>query len=166
MAKKILIVYGSHAGSTAAAAEFIGKTFIEKGGSVDIKAAKKAGSPSGYDAVVIGTNIRAGQVNGAIKSFVGRNKKILGKVPVSVFAVCLTMKDDTTENRKKVSAWLAPLKELIKPVDEGLFAGKVEIAKLGVFARFVAEKMAKLNDQDHTNSGAIKSWAENLYNRL
>jgi menaquinone-dependent protoporphyrinogen oxidase len=166
MSKKILVAYGSHAGSTAEVADAIAKTLAEKGAVVEVKPVEKVKNIDGYGAVVVGTNIRAGQVKGSVKSFVSRNGQALKKVPVALFVVCLTMKDDTPENRAKVSGWLAPLKTGIKPVDEGLFAGKVDKSKLDIFARFVAEKMAKIEDHDYRDWDKIRSWANALYAKL
>ncbi len=166
MPKKILVAFGSSAGSTAEVSDFIGKILAEKGALVEVNPVEKIKNIAGYDAVVIGTNIRAGHIKGSVKSFVSRYKEALNKVPVALFVVCLTMKDDTPENRIKVSSWLEPIKAVVKPVSEGLFAGKVELAKLGFFARFIFEKMAKMKDQDYINWETIKSWAMDLYGKL
>jgi menaquinone-dependent protoporphyrinogen oxidase len=166
MPKKILVAYGSSAGSTAEAADFIGGILAESSALVDVKPVEKIRNVTGYDEVVIGTNIRAGHIKGSVKNFVNRNKKALQNIPVALFVVCLTMKDDTPENRKKVSEWLGPIRAHIKPIDEGLFAGKVELAKLGFFARFIFENMAKMKDHDYRDWEKVKSWAVGLSGKL
>lgn len=166
MNKKILITYGSHAGSTAGVADAIAKTLSENGAVVEVKPVENIRNIQGYNAVVIGTNIRAGHVKSSVKGFVARNKQALREVPVALFAVCLTMKDDTPGNRAKVSSWLGPLKTGFVPAGEGLFAGKVEFAKLGLFARFILEKMAKLPEGDYTDRDAVRAWAKQMAEKL
>ena len=166
MSKKILVAFGSHAGSTAEAADVIAGALADKGAAVEVKPVEKVKDIKGYDAVVIGTNIRAGNIKGPVKSFASRFAAKLADVPVALFVVCLTMKDDTPENRKTVSAWLEQIQLKNKPVDAGLFAGKVEFAKLGFFARYIMEKMAKAAEQDFMDRDKIKSWANALYPKL
>jgi menaquinone-dependent protoporphyrinogen oxidase len=162
MSKKVLVVYGSDAGSTAEVADFIGKTLIENGLQADVKPAGSADNAEGYDAAVIGTNIRAGKTNKSLKNFTARNLGSLEKIPTAFFAVCLTMKEDTPDNRKFVSSRMEVLEAGLKPVDEGLFAGKVNLAKLKPFPRFIMKNMVKAVDHDYRDWNAIRIWAENL----
>ena len=44
-------------------------------------------------------------------------------MPTALFLVCITIARDTERNRRAVSAYLEPVRMLVKPVAEGLFAG-------------------------------------------
>jgi hypothetical protein len=55
-------------------------------------------------------------------TFVKSNREALVQMPVATFVACATMQEDTEENRRTVAAYLDPLRELVEPVEEGLFA--------------------------------------------
>ena len=124
MAKKVLVAYGSFSGSTAETAVFIGKKLAEKGMTADVKPVEKIKSIEGYNAVIIGSAIMMGKMKSSVIKFAEKNREALGRVPVAVFLVCLTMAKDTPENRKTASGYLDPLKAIVKPVSEGLFPGR------------------------------------------
>ena len=130
MAKKVLVAYGSFSGSTAETAVFIGKKLAEKGMTADVKPVEKIKSIEGYNAVIIGSAIMMGKMKSSVIKFAEKNREALGRVPVAVFLVCLTMAKDTPENRKTASGYLDPLKAIVKPVSEGLFPGRVRFMDL------------------------------------
>jgi hypothetical protein len=74
------------------------------------------------------------------------------------------MKDDTPENRKKVLAYLDPVRKVapnIEPVSTGLFAGVVDFSKLS----FMDKSMLKIkgaSEGDFRNWAAIKKWATDI----
>jgi menaquinone-dependent protoporphyrinogen oxidase len=165
MSKKILVAYATRAGSTMEVADSLGKVIAESGCQVDVLPVKKVKSTEGYDAVVLGTAVRMGKIMPEIVSFTKKNKAKLGKLPVAAFVVCLTMKDDTPENRKTVSAYLDPVKKEVGLADEGLFAGKLDVAKLGFFSRFIMTKMVKTPDADHRDWKKIREWGAKLFQK-
>ncbi|MRR14695.1 hypothetical protein EG833_04560, partial [archaeon] len=126
MQKRILIVYGSWAGSTAEVADFIGTILAEGRYRVDVKPVESVKSMSGYHAVIIGSAIRVGKVKPGVLDFVKVHKAELEKIPTAYFVVCMTMKDDTPENRRIVDAYLDPLRGEVRPMDSGLFAGRMD----------------------------------------
>lgn len=162
----ILVVYGSWAGSTAEVADFIGRTLAEGGARVEVKPVESVKSLSGYHAVLIGSAIRIGKVKPEIMAFVKRNSAELRQIPTVFFVVCMTMKDDTPENRKTVHAYLDPLREHVNPVDTGLFAGRMDYAKLGFFARIAVERFVKVPEGDFRDWNAIRAWAQKLSPKL
>jgi len=65
--------------------------------------------------------------------FVKKHQDTLGRVSTAYSVVSLTRKDDTVENRRKVLAYLDPVRKQapqINPVDIGLFAGALDYKKL------------------------------------
>jgi menaquinone-dependent protoporphyrinogen oxidase len=160
--KKILIVYGSKLGSTLEVADSIGETLSKHKFMVDVKPADKAQSLENYKAVIIGSAIRAGKILSEIKDFVKNNKAILKNIPVAYFIVCMTMKDDTPENRKIADGYLDPLREEITPVDVGLFAGKMDYSKLGFANKIIVQHLVKTPEGDFRNWKQINSWADSL----
>lgn len=166
MTKSILVAYGSWAGSTAEVADFVGRTLAEGGARVDVKPVDSVKSLDGYAAIVIGSAIRVGKVKPEVMDFVKDHASEIKKIPAAYFIVCMTMKDDTPENRRTVNAYLDPLREVLGPFDAGLFAGKMDYAKLGFFARMAVQYFVKVPQGDFRNWEAIGSWARSVYPKL
>ena len=159
---KILIAYATKAGSTAEVAAEIGRVIESKGGcQVDVRPVGKLNGVDGYDAVVIGSAIRAGKWLPEARKFVEKHRDALGRVPVALFAVCLTLKDDTEENRRTVAAYLDPICEIVQPVEVGLFAGVMDYSKLPFILRLLMKAM-KTPQGDFRDWEAITSWADNI----
>ncbi len=161
MKKRILIAYGSRCGSTGGVAEDIGKVLSKAGAGVDVHPVKDVNDLSSYQAVIVGSAIRMGKWLPEAVEFVKAHQSALSRLPVAYFAVCLTMKDDTTENRRKASGFLDPVcKQFpqVKPLEIGLFAGAVDYKKLS-FAYSLILKVKGAPEGDFRNWEAIRTWA-------
>jgi menaquinone-dependent protoporphyrinogen oxidase len=166
MSKKILVAYGTRAGSTAEVADAVGKKLAQGGAIVDVKSVKNVHDINGYQAIVLGSAIRAGHVLPEILDFVKQHKSDLQKLPVAYFVVGMTLREDTPEKRKIVNAYLDPLRAEITTVDVGLFAGKMDYSKLGFFEKFIIKNMIKVPEGDLRNWPEINNWAEKLLPKL
>lgn len=164
MGDKILVAYASRAGSTGEVAEAIGEVLCNGGAAVDVRLAKDVTDVSPYRAVVVGSAIYMGRWMSEAVKFVERQRDALSQVPVAYFTVCLTMKDDTEENRRTVAAYLDPVREQVpqvQPVDVGLFAGRLDSSKLPFLYRLIIKAM-KQPEGDFRNWEAIRAWAGEL----
>lgn len=169
MSKKILVAYGSYSGSTAETANFIGKKLSDKGMQVDVKPVNKIKSIDGYNSVIIGSAIMMGKMKSSVVKFVKRNKDGLARVPVAMFLVCLTVKEDTAENRKIASGYLDPVKAEIKPVSEGFFPGKVDFKKIPFPASLLTILPAFKNsvpEGDFRDWGKVEKWVNDTESKL
>ncbi len=164
MDKKILVAYGSWAGSTAEIAEAIAAALQESGWAAEASPASKVMDLSPYRAVIVGSGIHAGELHGNVYRFMARHKIALQQMPVAYFVVCMGMKEDTAEHRQQVAAYLNKLHETyphIQPVDEGYFAGVMDFNKLSWIFRTMM-KVMKLEEGDYRDEEAIRAWAVGL----
>ena len=160
----ILVAYATQAGSTGEVAEAVGEALREDNTPVDVRRAKEVSDVSAYRAVVLGTGIRAGRVYREAVGFLQRHQDALSKVPVAYFVVCMTMQDDTEENRRVVEAYLDPVREKVpqvRPVDVGLFGGVMNFKVLPLLLRLLV-KVMKSPEGDFRDWEAVREWATSL----
>jgi len=163
---KILIAYATKAGSTSEVAAEIGRVVESKGDcKVDVYPVGELKEVGGYDAVIIGSAIRVGKWLPEAIEFVEKHRDALSQVPVAFFIVCLTLKEDTQENRRTVAAYLDPVREMVQSVDVGLFAGVMDYAKLPFTFRLMMKAM-KSPEGDFRDWAAIRAWADQVRDRL
>jgi len=161
MKKRVLISYASRCGSTGGVAEAMGQALCGMGASADIRLVKNVNDLSPYDAVIVGSAVRRGKWLPEAVGFVRDNQDMLGRMPIAYFVVCLTMKDNTAENRSKVMAYLDPVRKeapKIQPVAVGLFPGAIDFGKLSfVDKMFLTAKGG--SEGDYRDWPAVKAWA-------
>ena len=161
---RILIAYASRCGSTSEVAEAIGQTLCETGVSTDVRLVGNADVLSPYGAVILGSAIRAGKWLSEAVTFVEKHQESLSRIPVAYFVVCMAMKENSIETRRRARAFLDPLYELaprVKPVGTGLFAGATDFNKLSFINRSIL-KAKGIPEGDFRNWEAIRKWAVNV----
>jgi menaquinone-dependent protoporphyrinogen oxidase len=166
MIPQILVAYATRAGSTAEVAGAIGKELAAGAVMVDVKPIKKVKSIDGYQGVVLGSAIRAGNILPEVTDFVYTHKDELQKVPVAYFIVCFILRENTEENRKTANAYLDPLRTEVTPVDVGLFTGKMDFSKLSFWEIFIIKYIVKAPEGDLRDWQQINDWAANLLPKL
>jgi len=166
MSKRILVTYASQGGSTAGVAEAIAKSLADAGCSVDLRPVKEVTDLAPYQAVVIGSAVHSGKWMPDAAEFVERNKTALRRMRTAIFQVCLMLATSNAQYKSMVPSWLDPLKDALKPVAAGSFAGALQLDhypkltdRLGLRI-FLAT--VKLKDGDYRDWDAIRSWAEDL----
>jgi menaquinone-dependent protoporphyrinogen oxidase len=122
---------------------------------------------SPYQAVVAGSAINAGAWLPEAMQFVQANQAELRCKPFAAFLVCMTLTMKNGEQyRSSVSHWLAPVRALVKPVSEGLFAGGLDIGKLPSFSARLKFRLSVLSgvwkEGDHRDWEAIRAWSAAL----
>jgi len=156
-AAPILITYATRAGSTAETAAQMAVSLSKSNYPVELRPVKEVTDITPYQTVILGSAARIGQPLPEAVSFVEKHQRQLQGKTFSVFLLCMTLESDTPENREIVSAYLDPVRSLIKPAHEGLFAGVINLNKLGLLDRLMATTM-KTPVGDYRDWDAINAW--------
>ena len=167
MNNKILVTYASRFGSTEGVAKNIGKTLSENGMEVDVLPMRDVRDLSAYDAVVAGSAINGGAWLPEAIQWTRDHQAELKRKPFAAFLVCMTLTMKSGEQyRSHVSSWLNPVRSLVRPVSEGLFAGGLDISKIPSFGDRLKFRLSVLfgvwKEGDHRDWDAIRKWALDL----
>lgn len=163
---RVLVVYATKSGCTTGVAERIGQAVAEKGAAVDVVAADKAGSAAEYDAVIVGSGVRAGAWHATAKQWVSENSTALKAKPVA-FYTCGLMITQGAEKVDEVRGYTDALisESGVEPVDLGLFAGWNEPKQFAFIERSIL-KMMKAPEGDFRDWSAIDEWASTVAPKL
>jgi menaquinone-dependent protoporphyrinogen oxidase len=167
MDNKILVAYASRTGFTAGVAEAIGKTLAEGGAQVEVRRMQDVQDVAPYRAVVAGSAIRSAQWLPEAMQFVQTHQATLARKPFAAFLVCMTLAMPNADKyRQGVADWLKPVRALVKPVSEGLFAGALDVRQVTSFRDKLMFRLSVIfgvwSEGDHRNWNAIRAWAESL----
>lgn len=165
---KILVTYASRFGATAGVAEAIGKTLAERGAQVNVLPMREVKDLAPYQAIVAGSAINGGRWLSEAMQFLQEHQAELAREPFAAFLVCMTLSMKNGEQyRSHVSTWLEPVRVLVKPVSEGLFAGALDISRIPSFSDRLKFRLSVAfgawKEGDHRDWNAIRAWAESLY---
>jgi menaquinone-dependent protoporphyrinogen oxidase len=165
MSKKVLITYASKCGSTGEVASAIGKTLAQTGARVDVVPLKKAINLSDYEAVFVGSAIRAANWLPEATDFVSENRAILQRVPTVYFTVCAAMIEDTPASRARAAGFIEPVRTVLAPAAEGYFAGKVDPDSLSFLENIMLESKG-VPQGDFRDWDKITDWAQSTYAQI
>ena len=158
MSKYILVAYASGSGSTREVAEVVATEIEREGLSTVVQHVNQVEDVATYSGVVLGSSIRIGRWLPEAVDCLERIKAELVEKPVAYFTTCLTMIDDTEENRQTVLSYMEPLLKIapkVKPVGLGLFAGSLDPARRTIMAGGGPHG-------DYRNWAAIREWAQKI----
>ena len=162
---KILVTYATRAGSTFEVAEQVAEVLRAAGATVDVKPVPAVHEVKGYDAVIVGSAIRMGHWLPEAVAFVQAHRETLSHIPTAYFLVSGLLRDDTPGMRRKVLAFLDPVRTILEPTSIGLFAGKMDYSKMDWLDRSIAEAVSS-SEGDWRNWEAIRGWAHDLQTNL
>jgi menaquinone-dependent protoporphyrinogen oxidase len=167
MSNKILVAYASRAGSTAGVAEAIGVTLAESGAQVEVRPMQKVKDLMPYRAVVAGSAIQGGKWLPEAMQFMQTHRAALAQKPFTAFLVCMTLAMPGADKyREHVAGFLQPVRALVRPVSEGLFAGALDISKIPSFGNRLKFRLSVAfgvwSEGDHRDWNAIRAWADNI----
>ena len=170
---KILVAYVSGFGATAEVAKEIAD-ILGRRHMVDLRTLSAVRSLESYDAVVLGSSLRAGRWLGAMNQFLHRFADELATKPVAIFTVALTAR--TLDGSRRVLAENLPrLLERyprLKPMATEAFGGVVDYERYNVLLRGIMRKVALEEGlptsgvQDFRDWEAIRRWAAEVGEKL
>jgi menaquinone-dependent protoporphyrinogen oxidase len=168
---KILVTYSTRTGSTKGVSECIGKTLYDLGERVDVLPMQEIKDLSHYRAVIAGSAIQAGKWLPEAFDFIKNHRNDLNKKPFAAFLVCMTLAMPKGESyRETVSSWLDPVRNLVSPINVGLFKGTLDVKKIPSFSdRFkfrISVMFGIWKEADHRDWVSIQNWTENLKSHL
>jgi menaquinone-dependent protoporphyrinogen oxidase len=171
MSHKILVTYATCTGSTLGVAEAIGKSLAETGAQVEILPMQEVKDINSYQAVVAGSAIQNKQWLPEAMQFMRAHQTDLARRPFAAFLVCMTLAMRNGESyRPFVAGFMEPVRALVQPVSEGLFAGALDIHKVPSATERFKFRLSVLfgvwKEGDHRDWNAIRTWAESLRPRL
>jgi menaquinone-dependent protoporphyrinogen oxidase len=166
MSNQILVAYASRAGSTAGVAEAIGQTLAESGAQVEVRPMQDVEDLAPYRAVVAGSAIQGGKWLPEAMQFMQTHQAALAQKPFAAFLVCMTLAIANGKYREHVADFLQPVRALVRPVGEGLFAGALDISKVPSFRDRLMFRLSVIfgvwSEGDHRDWNAIRAWAESI----
>ena len=168
MSNTILVAFASRTGFTVGVAEAIGRSLSESGVQVEVRPVTEVKDMSPYRAVVAGSAIHDKQWLPEAMQFMQSHRQALAVKPCAVFLVCMTLAmKNADQYRGFVSDFLQPVRALVRPVSEGLFAGGLDISKLpSASDRFkfrLSVRFGAWKEGDHRDWTAIRAWSVSLY---
>ena len=167
MTNKILVTYTTCTGSTVGVAEAIGKSVAKGGALVDVLPMQAVKELAPYQAVVAGSAIHNQRWLPEAMQFIQVHQTELRGKPFAAFLVCMTLAMRNGEKyRPFVAEFMAPVRALVQPVSQGLFAGALDIRKVPSASDRFKFRLSVLfgvwKEGDHRDWEAIRSWAESL----
>lgn len=171
MSQKILVTYATRTGWTIGVAEAIGKNMVESGACVEVQPMRDVKDLSAYRAVVAGSAINGGEWLPEAMQFLRTHQAELQQKPLAVFLVCMTLTMRNAEQyQSHVASWLAPVRAMVQPVSEGLFAGGLEIRKIPSASDRLKFRLSVLfgvwKEGDHRDWNAIREWTTSVQTLL
>lgn len=166
MTERVLVAFATRMDSTRGVAEAIGRALISEGFDVDVLPVGEVTTLQNYQAVVVGSAIQAAAWLPEAMQFLRRHQSDLRKIPVATFLVCMTLAMQNNTYREHVSTWMEPVRSLVKPVSEGLFAGSLHLNRISSFGDRLKFKISVLlgvwKEGDHRNWMEIETWTRSL----
>jgi menaquinone-dependent protoporphyrinogen oxidase len=162
---RVLITYASPMGSTLEVAQAIAEVLARRSFSVDVRPVDEIEHLEGYQAVIVGSPIRFQQWLPEAKHFVQTHRDALRQLPVVYFALSGLMSDPTPQHFHEVYDWLSEVRDLVEPLEVGIFAGALHYDRLE-HNQLVQVLSKGLPEGDFRRWQDIQAWAEDVADRL
>jgi menaquinone-dependent protoporphyrinogen oxidase len=157
---KALIAVASKHGSTREIASAIAEELRTKGMEADLKDAGHVGNLAGYDTVMLGSGIYAGNWLPEARQLVERHRAALSRLPVWLFSSGPLGTPDPQPHDDPDRIATTAVGDL--PVrGHHVFAGKLDKSSLGFGERLIA-RAVKAPEGDFRDWDDIRTWADSI----
>ena len=168
MSDKTLVTYATCTGSTAGVAEAIARILTDNSVPVDLLPMQDVKDLAPYRAVIAGSAIQDRQWLPEAMQFLQTHRSTLTYKPFATFTLCMTLAMKNGEKyRPDVMEWLEPVRQIAKPVSEGLFPGVLDITKIPSLSDRLKFQFSVMfgvwSEGDHRDWDAIIAWANELH---
>jgi len=160
---RILVAYASRCGSTAEIAEALGRDLQSRGYKPEVLPVAKVSQLGGYQAVLLGSAVRAGNWLKEATGFVRQHEREIRDLPNAFFTVHMTNTGDDEKSRKGRLGYLDRVREMMRPDSEVFFAGRMDPRRLSFGERLVCKIMGDASLKDLRNWPAIHAWGSSVF---
>ena len=171
---KVLLTYSSGFGTTKEVSEKIAEVLVDGGIDVTIQSIDDVPNINEYDAVIVGSSVRADKPLANVRDFFARYNAELTKKHVAIFAVCLAA--NCQKGREKVkSEYISQITQRypeLNPISTEAFGGKIDFDHLNpVMQQLMKRVLVKTGIEtegsvDTRDWDFIESWAIELRGQL
>lgn len=165
---QILVAYASKSGSTADIAGWVSDALRAAGHTVTLAAAPEAPAPDAFDAVFVGSGIRAGQWDADGVAWLTRHAAALRARPVVTFSGSLQAADGAAASQAQVAGYttkvVAPLG--IRPVAHGNLVGAYDPTRVSLPERLVMKALGRGQASDQRDPAAVRAWVAQVLSEL
>lgn len=165
MSKKILVAYATRTGSTADVANAIAHRLCEAGLSAEVRPVAEVASLEGYSGAILGSAVRYSAWLPEMTDFLAANRIALAAMPAAFFTMHMLALGDDPAAVAERAKYTTVARQIVTPVDEAFFAGKIDPARLSLFDR-LAVRLVKSPIGDRRDWTLIGEWANGLAARL
>ena len=159
---RILVAYASRCGSTAEIAQALGRDLQSRGYKPEVLPVAKVSQLGGYQAILLGSAVRAGNWLGEATGFVRRHQREIQDLPNAFFTVHMKNIGDDEKSRKGRLGYLDRVREMVRPDSEVFFAGRMDMSRLSFGERLLCKVMGA-SSRDLRNWPAIHAWGSNVF---
>ncbi|WP_299428796.1 flavodoxin domain-containing protein [uncultured Meiothermus sp.] len=161
----VLIAYASRLGSTREIAQAIGEVLAQRGARVEVLPVEEVQHIEDYQAIIVGSSIRDQAWLPEARRFIQIHLDRLQALPLVYFMVCGQMSNPTPEHFHEVYEYSREMRELVEPIETGIFSGSLDYSRLSHEER-VSVLSKGLPEGDFRRWQDIRAWAEDVYDRL
>jgi menaquinone-dependent protoporphyrinogen oxidase len=172
---KILLVYGITEGHTAQIAQRMAATMRAAGHEVDVRDSKdlrKSTIEDGFDGVLVGGSVHAGEHQSSIREFVRRKRELLDRLPSAFFSVSLTAVEVDEEARQETQAMVDKFVRETgwQPSRVETIAGALVYSQYNIFVRQLMKLISRheggptdtSQDYDYTDWDTVERFAQDF----
>ncbi len=160
---KVLVMVASKHGSTREIAVALAEELRHAGIATDLRAVREEADLTGYDAIILGSAVYAGNWLAEVRQFVERQRATLAGRPLWVFSSGPLGADDP-QPHDDPQRLAAPLGDL--PIREHrVFVGSLDKDRLGRGERLIV-RAGGAPGGDFRDWSAIRSWAQSIATAL